>query len=174
MLFSLFPSFDLVWHRSEFVLLSAFLLLCFLKRVLCLFSRLTQQGEPVSCQWSRVPGSGCVHPHEQSVRWSPRLHRWLGWRASLQRWWTHRNMSTSWAHVFCRTDSIVIFSRVKSVGFCRGLRNDQPRFSSLVSACLPVQNYNLYPIISIRPFNELACSALCNYNGISLSGEKSH
>lgn len=52
---------------------------------LCLFPRLTQQGEPVSCQRTRVPGPRCVHPYEQTVRWDARLQRWLGRGASLQR-----------------------------------------------------------------------------------------
>lgn len=103
-------------------LLSTFLLLCFLKRVFRLFPRLTQQGEPVSCQWSWVPGSRCVYPHEQNVRWSTRLHRWLGWRASLQRWWTHRKCKQR-GLTFSAEQIASSFSpqqRVKSVGFCCG------------------------------------------------------
>ena len=107
---------------SEFVFSLPFYFCVSLNVCSACFSRLTQQGEPVSCQWSWVPGSGCVYPHEQNVRWSTRLHRWLGWRASLQRWWTHRKCQQH-GLTFSAEQIASSFSpqrRVKSVGFCCG------------------------------------------------------
>lgn len=69
-------------------------------------------------------------------------------------------------YLLCRTET-----RVSA--FVVGQKSPASVFL-LASSSLPIQEYSVYPIISIRLFNELACSGMCNYNGIPLSGGKSH
>lgn len=168
LIFSLYVSYFL-----EFKALSSFVLLFFLKIVLLAFQARTTGWTSVLSMnmgaWTRMCASTWAKCVMESLTAPMAGMRGLTAEVINTQKHAHTSDNSHFLWNTLRTDSIVTFSiSVAQRQECR------PLLWVPASPCLPIQNYNLYPIISIRLFNELACSGLYNYNGISLSGEKSH